>query len=149
MGRALLIFATGATENAAKQATTIVLLGLGAAGAAYYLYTQRAKLASTARAISQAPANAITSATRSYDKTEHGYQHRVGSESWFRNLIAPETKPTGGQWVPLAPEQIIVPNDPDVPTLTERWVPNVNPTAVYEDNRTWLQKILHPTDLSP
>lgn len=106
--------------------------------AAVYWFTRKAsevagQAGEVIKNVSQAPANALVTATRSYDKIDGVYQDRIMTLPWLRNTFStPTSDPNGGAWVPLPESEIIVPTDPDVPTLTERYVPNVYPVETYK-----------------
>ena len=83
------------------------------------------------KAPSRVAASAINTLTRSYDKGDSGYIHRIGSQAWLRNLGAsdPLLASQQGKWQPLPASKIVVPNDSDVPILRSIWIPAETPAV--------------------
>lgn len=110
---------------AVKTLVTVAVI----AGVYFVVQRKKDKVVKTAVAVTKAPsktaAKAINLVTRSADKTDSGYTHRIGSEAWFRNLPDKFSPPrvTNGAWVPLPESEIRIPTDTDVPILDSIWVP--------------------------
>jgi hypothetical protein len=132
MGR---VVANGAAQALGKAAgnTLVLVVGVGVSVCLYKLYKAAAidAVVNVSKAPSRATVAAIDSLTRSYDKTANGYEHRIGSAAWLRNLGSQTPTSSTGSWKPLRPEYIIVPNDSDVPVLDSVWVP-AKPQAVVK-----------------
>jgi hypothetical protein len=105
--------------------TLVLVVGVGVSVYLYKRYKAAAidAVVDVSKAPSRATLSAIDTLTRSYDKAASGYEHRIGSQAWFRNLGSTPPANTGS-WQPLPPEQIIVPTHSDVPTLDSVWVAN-------------------------
>jgi len=114
------------------------------AGVYFVVQRKKDKVVKTAVAVTKAPsksaAKAINGLTRSADKTDIGYTHRIGSEAWFRNLPAKFSPPrvTNGAWVPLPESEIRIPVDTDVPILDSIWVPAAMPPTVKAE-KSWYE----------
>ena len=131
-------------SNIIQAAAVNTFLTVGLIVAVYWVVKRKKDDAvQTAVAVTKAPsktaAKAINLVTRSADKADVGYTHRIGSEAWFRNIPSIFSPPrnTSGAWVPLPESEIRIPTDTDVPILDSIWVP-AQPAPVVPE-KSWYE----------